>query len=83
MSGRRRMSFILTSLLLWALLGATLWLLLGTLETSCKLQEARSGLWAECFAPAGQIFLSLFVVVLIVDLIRIASVLWAAKPEKE
>jgi hypothetical protein len=83
MSGRRRMSFISTSLLMWVLLGATLWSLLTTLETSCKLQESRSGLWAECFAPAGQIYLGLFALVFFVDLIRIASVLWAAKPEKE
>jgi len=53
------------------------------MEAGCKLQERHSGLWAECFSPAAVIFSALFVLMFIVDLIRIASVLWASKPEKD
>jgi hypothetical protein len=67
----------------WSLLGAILWGLLKTLEAQCKLQERQSGLWAECFAPAGLIFSGMFTLVFFVDVIRIASVLWAQRPEEE
>jgi hypothetical protein len=83
MSERRQMSFVLTSVLMWVLLGETLWSLLNTLEASCRLHESRSGLWAECIAPAALILSALFALMFIVDLIRIALVLWASKPEKE
>lgn len=83
MSRGRRLVFILASTLLWALMGLTLWGLLHTLEIGCKLQEQRSGLWAECFAPAGLIFMTAFALLFIVDLIRLISVLWPSKPAKE
>jgi hypothetical protein len=83
MTARRKWTFVLTSVALWALLGFTLWGLLGTLETGCKLQEERSGLWAECFAPAGLIYTTLFATIFLIDLVRTASVLWPTKPSKE
>ncbi len=83
MSGRRRSVFIIASILLWGLMGLTLWGLLRTLELGCKLQEQNSGLWAECFAPAGLIFVAAFVLLFAVDLIRLVSVLWPLKPAKE
>ncbi|SMC93477.1 hypothetical protein SAMN06272759_11263 [Novosphingobium sp. B1] len=83
MTRRRKVTFVLSSVLLWGLLGATLWGLLNTLEAQCKIQERQSGLWAECFGPAALIFTGLFGLVLFVDVIRIASVLWAQGPKEE
>jgi TRAP-type C4-dicarboxylate transport system permease small subunit len=83
MSRQRRSFFIVASLITLSLLGLTGWGMLQNLEASCKRQEQHSGLWAECIAPAALIFSALFALMFIIDLIRIALVLWASKPEKE
>ena len=83
MSRQRRSVFIIASILLWVLMGLTLWGLLSTLEFGCKLQEQRSGLWAECFAPAGLIFMAAFALLFVIDLTRVVLVLWSSKPAKE
>jgi len=82
-SRQRRAFFLVASFVTWGLLGLTALVLLQTLEASCKLHEQRSGLWAECFAPAATIFIGLFALVFMIDLTRTALVLWASKPEKE
>ena len=83
MSRPRRLVFIAATVTVWGLMGLTLWGLLGTLETGCQLLEQRSGLWAECFAPAAQVFIAAFAMLFVCDLVRVVSVLWRPKPDKE
>jgi hypothetical protein len=83
MSKGRKLTFTIASIVLWLLLGFALWAMLETFESGCKLQEARSGLWAECFAPAAVVFNAIFSVIFLVDVVRTASVLWPIKPSKE
>ncbi len=80
MTIRRRWIFVLSSVLMWALMGFTFWGLLGTLQMGCQLQERNSGLWAECFAPAGLIYTLLFGALFLIDLVRVITVLWPTKP---
>lgn len=65
-----RNRYIAASILFWLLAGAVFWSFLETLKTGCQLQERDSGLWAECFAPAGLVFSLAFLALLIVDVIR-------------
>lgn len=69
MIGRNR--YIAASVLFWLLTGTVFWWFLETLKTGCQIQERESGLAAECFAPAGLVFSLAFVVLLLVDVIRI------------
>ena len=58
------------TLIFWAFLGLTLWVLLTYLEDDCRLRNAHNGLWAECFAPAASIFIMIYVVGFVLELIR-------------
>jgi len=66
----RRNLYIGASVAFWLLTGTVFWWFLQTLKAGCQLQERDSGLWAECFAPAGLVFSLAFLILLAVDVLR-------------
>jgi hypothetical protein len=65
-----RFIYISISLVVWALLGLTLWGMISTLEFGCQLRERDSGLAAECIAPALLLFSGAFLLIFIIDIVR-------------
>src|SRR3569832_1166248 len=67
---RRRNIYLAKSILFWLLTGTVFWWFLDTVKAGCELRWRDSGLWAECFAPAGLIYGLAFLLLLAVDVLR-------------
>ncbi len=66
-----REAFIGLSAAFWLAMSFAAWAILGAFETSCKLQEAQTGLSAECYAPFAVIFSVAFLILFLLDIVRI------------
>jgi uncharacterized membrane protein len=79
----RRAAYIGASLVFWAIALWFFYSLNQQTASQCKINEARSGLWAECYGFAALVYLVVFCTLVVIDLVRLVIALSRDGSSKE